>query len=254
MKCGNKGCEYELYLDEARSLVCPSCTSEVQRSPEMRATIPKEVLRQADKVAFRATNYRWGHNGLIVLPICIYAILSETLFKDLYLALNRFDGFDIQSPVILGVIYVCVVLGFQELYNQMRLIFHEKTWYLEIKQHILVKSGVWSLCAIAAELFWAIPEVTRLHEVITNHQLQHASEVMRLASLSTGWLYALPIIFASSGLAAGIISSLGQREVAVFNQAMIDEGVIPYPALSEGEDDGDNAIDITDVALIADDH
>lgn len=234
MKCGNRGCDYELYSQEADFLVCPGCGDPVLLDRVRSVPCDRRLHTPADRVMDRGRQLRlWAGLAYAMtasLSLAWYWGGPDRLTRELLP--NGGDIFIEASPYLFAFAMVGGLT--RQLVPQMRLWVDDPNWITNTKAQMLARSlpiGVWTAITMA---FWSYPSVANLQEAVQAHT-DIASQHPQLVTACILGAYLVPLIAGGVGVLAEGLEVVNQQNIARIN-AFIRRGQEAFPQLHADEE------------------
>lgn len=238
MKCGNRGCEYELYSHEADFLICPGCGEPVLLDRVRSVACDRRLHTPADRVMDNVKQLRfWG--GLAWAFMASSAVAWYWGGPSALEAVLRSTGGSIfleASPYVTSLLMV--VLFTKQFVPQMRLWFDDPNWMGNTNAQMLIRTlpyVVWSGVTIFT---WSWPSVTNLYEALANHPAV-ATDHPQMVMATTIGAYLVPLIAAGIGVMNEGLEVINQRNIARVN-AILMRNPPELPYLDEDNLDEDD--------------
>lgn len=233
MKCGNNGCDYELYAQEADFLVCPGCAKPVLLDRARSVDCDRRLHTPADRVIDRSQDLRFYR-------IFALAITGTTLFSWYYGGPNQLEQYlsDWGQQIFLnGTNYA---IGFAlaagltaQVVPKMRLWVDDPNWITNTKAQLLIRSLPYAVWAIATMVLWSMPSVANLQAALA--QIPGVAEAHpQMVTASIWGAYLVPLITAGVGILGEGLEVINQRNIARLNALIVRKSNALPPLCDEG--------------------
>lgn len=237
MKCGNRGCEYELYSDEADFLVCPGCGEPVLLDRQRSVPCDRRLHTPAERVMSRVKDRRfWVFAAYALLAVFSFAWFAggpDALTREL----GVFDTSITGDPSFFMFAFMMIGLGTQRVVPQMRLWVDDPDWNRNRKAQMLIRAIPYGIWAVATELFWSHPLAVNLQAALAD-QPAVAEAFANTVTVTLLGAYLTPIVAAGTGLVAEWLEVNNQHDIARVN-ALLMRKPKAFPTLHADEDPTD---------------
>lgn len=237
MKCGNRGCEYELYSFEADFLICPGCGEPVLLDRIRSVACDRRLHTPADKVMDRVKQLRFW--GFFANALALSASVAWYLGgPDAITSHLRPDGGEIfleATPYCFA--FIMVGLGIQRFVPQTRLWVDDPNWTANTKAQLLIRTAPYVIWVLATLAFWSYPSVSNLQAALATNPAV-ANGHPQLVMASTLGAYLVPLIGAGVGVLYECLEVINQRNIARIN-ALLMRTPVAFPTLREDADPTD---------------
>ena len=237
MKCGNRGCDYELYSFEADFLICPGCGEPVLLDRVRSVSCDRRLHTPANRVMDRVKKLRFW--GFFAYALAASASVAWYLGgPDALTSHLRPQGGDIfleATPYFLA--FMMVGLGIKQFVPQTRLWVDDPNWTANTKAQLLIRTAPYVIWALATLVFWSYPSVSNLQAALAANPTV-ANAHPQLVMASTLGAYLAPLMGAGVGLFCESLEVISQRHIARIN-ALLMRKPEAFPILHEDADPTD---------------